>query len=114
MTRLKRSQMDQEVQRDQINQVDQNDWMDQMSQMDREDRINRGQTGQGRIYEVMVSSAQMDPDQVDAAQMDLAQISPDVRRTLCSSSPANCCTRCPPSSFKNLLDMASLLAGRFL
>ena len=112
--------MDQEVQRDQINQMDQNDWMDPMRNMDQEDRINQGQTGQGRIYQAMVSSAQMDPTQigaaqVDAAQMDLAQISPDVRRrTLCSSSSANCCTRCPPSSFKNLLDTASLLAGRFL
>ena len=107
--------MGREVQRDQINQVDQNDLMDQMNQMDREDRINRGQTGQGRIYEVMVSSAQMDPDQVDAAQMDLAQIGPDVRRrTICISDPTDCCTRCPPSNFKNLLDTASLLAGRFL
>ena len=116
MTRLKRSHMGREVQRDQINQVDQKDLMDQMSQMDREDRIN--QTGKGRIYQV--SSAEMDPDQIDlaqkdAAQMDLAQISSDVRRrTLCSSSSTNCCIRCPPSNFKNLLDTASLLAGRFL
>ena len=107
--------MDQEVQRDQINQMDQNDWMDPMRNMDQEDRINQGQTGQGRIYQAMVSSAQMDPAQIDPVQMDPDQVSPDVRRrTLCSSSSANCCTRCPPSSFKNLLDTASLLAGRFL
>ena len=105
MTRLKRSQIGREVQRDQINQMDQNDLMDQMSQMDQENRINQGQTGQGRIYQAMVSSAQMDP----------AQVSRDVRRgTICTSASTNCCTRCPPSSFKNLLHTASLLAGRFL